>query len=513
MARLGGDSNLEIILSARDEASSTLASARKEFEKLKGSAQSIEGSLAAMQTAWLKYAAVAASAMYAAKKAWDYAETAARFEEQRTALDNLARQYDSSAHAILNAIQRAASGTISQMDAIGIANKGLMMGLNPQQLEFFTDAAERLSGAIGGDTAQAFETLTQAVATGQQRLLRQLGIIVDLEAEYKKYGHELSLAEKQTINFDVVSQALNMTFAKMGPGIDTAADKMERLTAKAKDLKISMGQLILEAAGAVYGALYPAQLEAAFAQAESDSKNLYLNLDALNQKAKELAATGLSIAPDESDSYRSRDWLTTNIEYMQHLNAEAEKFRENLLKTPLNIYWLPSDEEIERKAEAMRQIAREQEMAYQRYLAMGAGPGVRKAGTMPAEVYQMVEMYNNTEKIAAHHTQKIVELIAAGKATEAAVRYEADMAMLGREEQTNEMRMQSALAMSSMMTGTLQAMFVATGSKNKAMFEAYKTFAVASAMINAYLAASNVLANESKFGATTAYIMAGMIYL
>ena len=147
MARLGGDSNLEIILSARDEASSTLASARKEFEKLKGSAQSIEGSLAAMQTAWLKYAAVAASAMYAAKKAWDYAETAARFEEQRTALDNLARQYDSSAHAILNAIQRAASGTISQMDAIGIANKGLMMGLNPQQLEFFTDAAERLSGA------------------------------------------------------------------------------------------------------------------------------------------------------------------------------------------------------------------------------------------------------------------------------------------------------------------------------------------------------------------------------
>lgn len=287
--------DMKVVISAADETNAAFLSARTNIQGIRDDVESATDKISIMQGSYLKAAAVIAGAIYTVKQAWDLAAPAAQFEEQRIALDNLARQYNTSAGVMLNAIQRAAQGTIAQVDAIAVANRALIMGLNPQQIEFFTAAAERLSGAIGGDTAQAFEALTQAVATGQQRLLRQLGIIVDLETEYKKYGDELSIAEKQTINFDTVSNALNMTFAKMGPDLDTAADKMERLTAKMKDFKISMGQLIVEAASAASGAFVPAGLEDAFAQAERDSKDLYRNLDELKKKAREIAGEPLEI--------------------------------------------------------------------------------------------------------------------------------------------------------------------------------------------------------------------------
>jgi len=319
--------DMKIVISAADEFSAITGRFRKEVAGMADDITAVSGTWNSFQSSWLKAGAVITAAALAAKKAWDLAAPAAQFEEQRIALDNLARQYDTSSYVMINAIQRAAQGTIAQVDAISIANKGLIMGLNPQQLEFFTAAAERLSGAVGGNTAQAFETLTQAVATGQQRQLRHLGIIVDLEVEYKKYGHELSIAEKQTINFETVSRALNTTFAQMGPDIDTAADKMERLTAKVKDLKISVGQLILEGAGAVYGAFFPAGLESAFAQAESDSKNLYKNLDELKKKAKELAAGGLTIGGETTEGFGDRSEMMKLAAWQTKVD---EMYRDNL---------------------------------------------------------------------------------------------------------------------------------------------------------------------------------------
>ena len=481
MARLGSD--IEIVFSAADEFSGTLNKFRSEM----GSAASeAEKTWSNIRDGWLKVAGAIAGAAYIAKKAWDVAEIAARFEEQKIALDGLAKQYGSSAAVMISSIQRAAEGTIAMTDAIGVANKALMMGLNPEQLEFFTMAAKRLSGAIGGDTASAFERLTEAVATGQQRTLRQIGIIVDLENEYKKYGHELSTAEKQAINFEAVSRSLNMTLARMGPDIDTAADKMERLGVKMKDAKKSMGDIVLSAAGAVYGIFYPVGLESALAQAESDSKNLYKNLDELNRKAKELAAEGLFISPTEQDVYRTREWLTINLTYMEHLEREAERFKEQMLKTPINIYWLPSDEEISRKIKEM-------EDAHQRFYNMSPGPEVMTVPGAPAQLQEAVQMNERLNAIQAYHSQRIQFAIAAGKSQEE-INALANEAQITNDRQTAEMRLSIAQGTMGMMSNMMQNMHTLTDSKNKEMFTAMKAFAVAETIIQTYRAAQGAYA-------------------
>ena len=506
--------NMQVVISAADETKAAFLSAKQGMERLSGDIQSTENAIMGMNAAWLKAGAVVATAAMAIKQAWDLAAPAARFEEQTIALNNLAQQYGTSAGAMLTAIQKVASGTIAQVDAISIANKGLLMGLNPQQLEFFTNAAERLSGAIGGDTAQAFETLTQAVATGQQRLLRQLGIIVDLEAEYEKYGRELSLAEKQAINFETVSQALNMTFAQMGANIDTAADKMERLSAKMKDAKISAGQLILEATAAVYGALYPAQLESAFAQAVSDSENLYKNLDELRKKAKELAAEGLTIG-GENQILADRTALI--MEAIRQSEAfEMQMIRENetrklIMQTAIEQFKEEQKIMQERYAAYVATAARQEEFQQRKspYEEFTTGI-VAESSPAAAEVFkyqQSIEALQQFQQqemdlILAHNTAKIQLALARGASENEIAAINAENMMNYKDTEVNhslkmdEMKWQAGIAMMGSSLARTGAMMM-QGSKSQ--FEIGKKLALAGAVVSGAQAITNAFATPPFF--------------
>ena len=63
-----------------------------------------------------------------------------------------------------------------------------------------------------------------------------------------------------------------------------------------------------------------------------------------------------------------------------------------------------------------------------------------------------------------------------------------------QEKQLNALRLENTQQLAGNMSNAMQSLFVATGSQNKAMFNAYKVFAVSEALISTYLAINKTIA-------------------
>lgn len=204
----------------------------------------VGGAWTALKGVWVE----ALAAYMALSETKHLMEVSAQYQAQSEALNRLAGQYNMTADTMISAIQRAADGTISKVNAITVANKGLMMGLDPQQLTKFTAIAKGVADALGGDIAQAFETLNRAAATGNARLLKRVGILVDLKGAAKEYAHsmgmmtdELTNEERQLAGANAILKKSDEIMKFLGNSHDTARDKIERFNATIEDMKLIIG--------------------------------------------------------------------------------------------------------------------------------------------------------------------------------------------------------------------------------------------------------------------------------
>jgi hypothetical protein len=90
----------------------------------------------------------------------------------------------------------ASKGLVANSDLLAIANKALVSGLPNvnENFELIAGAGAKLANTLGIDTTQAVEQLTQAIASGRDMQLRQLGVQVESEIAYKKYAESIGKA-------------------------------------------------------------------------------------------------------------------------------------------------------------------------------------------------------------------------------------------------------------------------------------------------------------------------------
>jgi len=117
-------------------------------------------------------------------------KAAAAAERLGTATNNLAQAIGSSGNAMVEAITSASMETISRTDAMTAANKALMFDLvkNSDQMAELTKIAITLGAAMGQDATKSLSDMTTALGRQSPLILDNLGLIVDLEAETKKYA-------------------------------------------------------------------------------------------------------------------------------------------------------------------------------------------------------------------------------------------------------------------------------------------------------------------------------------
>ena len=98
-----------------------------------------------------------------------------------------------SADAILGKLRTATLGNVSDLELMRSANLGMSQGLKltAEQFGVMGDVSAVLADRIGGDVGTAFDTLTRAMATGQDRTLKTIGLNIDAAAATAQYATEL----------------------------------------------------------------------------------------------------------------------------------------------------------------------------------------------------------------------------------------------------------------------------------------------------------------------------------
>lgn len=236
-----------ITLTVKDDGSATIDKitgklAAMEKQATQGAAAS-SGALDTLKQNWIGLSAMVAGAGLAIDKALAFAKRAA---EQQEALGRLTHQLEGTgiaASTMARAVKDAATGQLSLADAVRLSSQAMAQGFNPEQIKTFTQLAEVASDVLGGSIAQNFDTLVTSIATGRTSMLKQIGVLVDLEAEKKKLADathratsEISLMEEKQLLLNAVMRQAPTAMAKVSDGVDSLSDKIDRNKAGWADL-------------------------------------------------------------------------------------------------------------------------------------------------------------------------------------------------------------------------------------------------------------------------------------
>ena len=189
---------------------------------------------------------IAATAVAAFSKAFEYGKMAAGNERLMDSGEQLAASYGQSMDTIISKVREASLGTVSDMDIIASANKAMMLGVggNAEQLANLMEIAALRGRAMGISTSQAFDDMARGIGRMSPMILDNLGIILDAKKTYGDYAesigkssNELTRAEKIQALLNKVIEEGNKQLAATGGLIKDNASAYEKFGAELTNTK------------------------------------------------------------------------------------------------------------------------------------------------------------------------------------------------------------------------------------------------------------------------------------
>lgn len=154
---------------------------------------------------------------------------------------------------MLGALREGVAGTLSDFDLMQLANKALGAGLikTTEDMKTLSEGARALAKRTGGDTKEAFDTLTSAIASGRTAQLKQLGLFVDskvaVEAFAKSVGKsvsDLTDAERaQALSAATLAQLKQELLTAAPPAADFG-ERIEQVRSALTNLRDSIGVIV-----------------------------------------------------------------------------------------------------------------------------------------------------------------------------------------------------------------------------------------------------------------------------
>lgn len=199
---------------------------------------------------WKAMVAVVGSvtaAMYTAKKAFDWAKEGASLQRVADAGENLAAQYGTSMDAIVEAVDKAANGTVSRNDIILASNRAMLLGVadTAEEMAQLMDVARKRGAAMGLTTAQAFNDIVTGIGRASPLILDNLGIVTGGQKTYDDFAKSIDKTADSLTDAEKKQALFNKAIAGTQgmPAVEGAADSWESFDASLKDLTdtIKMG--------------------------------------------------------------------------------------------------------------------------------------------------------------------------------------------------------------------------------------------------------------------------------
>lgn len=212
-------------------------------------ARAVKGSIDSMKLAWVEYGAKAFLAEQAIDRIWKAASRGADFEEGLDRLNIQMGKFHSTAQLMINDLKNVSNNQLSNAQAMQLASRAMMQGMNPDQIRVFTQAADLLGDVMGTDLNGAFETILQGLQTGRTQMLANIGVYVDLEKETKDLAvatnrtvDQITKQEKAAIGANAVIKQLGGTLDKFSSGTVSDADKMKAIEVRFDDMTLAVGR-------------------------------------------------------------------------------------------------------------------------------------------------------------------------------------------------------------------------------------------------------------------------------
>lgn len=199
---------------------------------------------------WLSVAA----AIYSLKKAWNFAEEAARVDQLKQSFVNLAASHGVNAERLIEDLKRVSAHTVTTAELMRAAGTAMVLGIPADKLAEMMEIA-RASSKITGQTIQkSFEDIGLGVARQSRLILDNLGIIIKEEEAQRKYAasihktaSQLTEAEKKQAFMNAAMAAGLDTVKRVGSQTLTAAEAMAKFKTVIYEASVFIGKVLITA--------------------------------------------------------------------------------------------------------------------------------------------------------------------------------------------------------------------------------------------------------------------------
>lgn len=172
------------------EAIKKLMATKAAIEKL-GDANNLSGLIKGLTQVGI-IAGTLGAAYFALKGTFDAVFEAESIRQFNAQFEILTKNAGIAGDTLKRKLEDASGGLIDDTELIKLANKSLVeMGDNAQRLPEIMTTARKVTQVFGGDLAANFEQINQAIATGQTRMLRHMGLIIDQNKAYQDYAKSI----------------------------------------------------------------------------------------------------------------------------------------------------------------------------------------------------------------------------------------------------------------------------------------------------------------------------------
>lgn len=264
------DNKIEIEIVAQvDKVQKTLSAFKDSTEKnFEGLADNIGASL----TGGLTEAAISASkallpigaALAGIKLTIDEAFKGDQIKAINAQFELLSNQAGLTADSLRSNLVGAADGLVDDTDLIQSASKAIIeLGSAAAAIPETLDLARKATSLFGGEVTDNFERINQAIATGNTRGLRQIGILIDQQKALKDYANEIGVsvgslteAGRQQAILNAVLEKGQSVFDGVNPTINETGTSFTRLTVATKQIYDALAILAASTFGSTIAATF-----------------------------------------------------------------------------------------------------------------------------------------------------------------------------------------------------------------------------------------------------------------
>lgn len=159
-----------------------------------GDAENLTGLVKGLIKAGEGLAAVGV-AVLALKTSFDLVFDAEQIEAVNAQFVLLTKNSGIATDKLREGLRETANGLIGETDLLQIANKAIVeMGASAEKLPQLMELARKSTAVMGGDLATNFTNLANAIAMGNQRMLKHAGIIVDVNKAQREFAASQGVA-------------------------------------------------------------------------------------------------------------------------------------------------------------------------------------------------------------------------------------------------------------------------------------------------------------------------------